>query len=150
MAVEQENKPLLARQEYVIGAPQARVWDLLASNVIQSIPIEQMDVVNDTTMKAILNFRVGFIEVPMPVRVDVADISPMESFTTVVTASKAGLRSVLRVAFRLAAVSDEQTSVTCTVVEEAGNPITRLLRWQQRKFAGEIFSTVRERLERAC
>jgi carbon monoxide dehydrogenase subunit G len=149
MALGQE-KPLLAKQEYVIGASRQRVWDLLASNVIQSMPIEQMEFVNDSTLKAVLKFKAGFIEVPTPVKVDVADISPNESFTTVVTASKAGLKSVLRVEFKLADVSEEQTSVTCTVVEESGSPIMRLLRWQQRQFAGKIFNTVKERLESCC
>jgi hypothetical protein len=149
MELDQE-KPLLARHEYIISASQQRVWDLLASNVIQSMPIEQMDFLNETTLTAILNFKIGFIEVPTPVRVDVADISPIESFTTVVTASKAGLRSVLRVSFELAAVGEEQTSVTCTVVEDSGSPIMRLLRWQQRQFAGKIFGAVKDRLERSC
>jgi hypothetical protein len=145
-----QKKPLLARQEYIISASQQRVWDLLASNVIQSMPIEQMDFLNETTLTAVLNFKVGFIEVPTPVRVDITDISPIESFTTVVTARKAGFESVLRVLFELAAVADEQTSVTCTVIEESGSPVMLLMRWQQRQFAGKIFSSVKDRLERSC
>lgn len=148
-AASARDGQLLAREEYIIGASRQRVWDLLASTVIQSIPIEQMNVVNESTITAVLNFKIGFIEIPTPVRVDVADIEPNESFTTLVTASKAGLTSVLRVVFSLASLAERQTSVTCTVVEESGSPIMRLFRWQQRQFARKIFSTVRERLERS-
>lgn len=149
MALDQ-HKPVLARQKYTIGASQQRVWDLLAANVVQSLPIEQMDFINETALTAVLNIKVGFIKVPTPVTVEIADISPIESFTTMVTASKGGLRSVLRVSFKLAAVTDEQTSVTCIVVEDYGSPLMRLLRWQQRHFAGKIFRTVRNRLECSC
>jgi hypothetical protein len=74
----------------------------------------------------------------------------MDSFATVVTASKAGLSSVLRVAFALSPVSDERTSVVCTAVEEAGSPVMRLMRWQQRRFANQIFGAIKERLERSA
>ena len=149
MAVNHEG-PILAREEYTIGAARARVWDLLASIVIQSIPIEQMNVVNDSTITAILNFKVGFIEIPVPVRVDVADISPNESFTTLVTATKLGVKSVIRVVFALSTIDERQTGVTCSVIEESGNPLMRVFRWQQRQFARSIFSAVREKLERAA
>jgi hypothetical protein len=142
--------PLVARHECLINASRQRVWDALAGNVIQSMPIEQMDFLNETTLVAVLKFKLGFVAVPVPLRIEIADISPVESFTTLVKASKAGVSSVLRVTYRLAAVTDEQTSVMCDVVEESGSSLMRLLRWQQRRFAGQIFGAVKDRLERSC
>jgi len=144
------EKPLLARSDYIIQAPQHRVWDLLASSVIQGMPVEQMDIVSDTTIVAVLRVKVGFIEVPVDLKVEVADITPMQSLSTLVNASKRGIKSTLRVSFALAAVTEDETSVACTAVEEASSPVMRLMRWQQRRFAGEIFASIKDRLERFC
>jgi len=144
------EKPLLARSNYILQAPLHRVWDLLASSVIQGIPVEQMDIVNDMTITAILKVRLGPVEVPVPVRVEVADIAPMTSLSTLVTATKGPFQSRIRVSFALASVSDDETSVDCTAVEEAGHPLMRLMRWQQRRFAGDIFRSIKGRLEQFC
>jgi hypothetical protein len=140
----------LARHTCTIEASQPRVWDVLAGNVIQSMPIEQMEFLNETTLVAVLNFRALFVTVPVKLKVEVAEIAPMDSFTTLVTASRFGIGATLRVSYTLAEVADEQTSVTCTVVEESGHPLTALIRWQQRRFAAELFTALKDRLERSC
>jgi hypothetical protein len=106
-----------------------------------------MEFLNETTLVAVLKVKAGFFEVPVHLRVEVADISPIESFATLVTASKGAFRSVLRVSFALVAVAEELTCVVCTAVEDTGRPAMRLLRCQQRRFAGQIFRSIKNRLE---
>jgi carbon monoxide dehydrogenase subunit G len=140
----------LARRDYIIKASQQRVWDVLPSTIIQCMPVEQMDIVNDSTFVAVLKMRFGFVEVPFRLRVQAADISPIGSLTTVVTATKSIFQSSLRVSFALAAVSEDETSVACTATEDSGSPWMWLLKAQQRSFAGRMFDAIRDRLESSC
>jgi len=140
----------LARRDYIIQAPRQRVWDLLASTIIQCMPVEQMQIVNDTTFLAVLRVKVGFFEMPFRLRVQAADISPIDSLSTLVTASKGIFRSSLKVSFALTPIKEDQTAIVCTAAEESGSKWTWLLRRQQRSFAGEMFDAIRAQLERTC
>jgi hypothetical protein len=114
------------------------------------MPVEQMQIVNDTTFIAVLRMRFGAIEVPFRLKVQAADITPIGSLSTVVTASKGMFQSSLKVAFSLKAVNDNETSVVCTATEETGSKWMRLLKRQQQSFAGGMFDAIREQLERSC
>ena len=140
----------IAHDEYVIAAPRQRVWDLLASTIIQCMPVEQMQVLNDTTMRAVLRFRLFGIEVPLGITLRVADIVPPESFETLVTVKKAMFESSLRVSYMLHTSDGDHTRVVCAATQERGNPVFALLRTQQRAFAGEMFDSVKKELERSC
>ncbi|HWL05117.1 MAG TPA: hypothetical protein VNQ99_09300 [Xanthobacteraceae bacterium] len=141
---------LIASRDFVLDAPLPRVWDVLPASVIQGMPVEQMDVVSDTKITAVLRAKLGPLEIPVPLRVEVVEVTPLQSFSTRILAQKSLARSVLLVAFALTAVSDDETRVTCTAREDNGSLVMRLLRWQQRHFADGIFSSIQKRLERAC
>jgi len=141
---------LLARQDFVIDAPLARAWDVLPAGVIQGLPVEQMDVLSDTKLTAVLRAKLGPLEIPVPLKVEIGDIAPLQSISATITAEKGIARSVLDVSFALSAVTDDQTRVTCTARESAGSPAMRLLRWQQRRFAREMFSSIERWLRQAC
>lgn len=144
------GRPVLARSQYVVLAPRQRVWDLLASTIIQCLPVEQMQIVNDTTFVGVLKLKLGLFEVPMRLNVRAADISPIDSLSTVVTATKGLFQSSFKVSFALAAAGEERTSVACTATEEGRSRWTWLLRRQQRNFSAAIFDSIRDELQRSC
>jgi carbon monoxide dehydrogenase subunit G len=145
-----EGPKPLARRQYVIQAPRQRVWDLLAGTIIQCMPVEQMQIVNDTTFRAVLKLKLGPLEVPMRLEVRAADISPIDSLCTLVKAKKGPFESALKVSFALTDASEESTSVVCTATEDGGSPWMWLLKGQQRSFAGDMFDAISAELVRCC
>ncbi len=140
---------MLAERRYVIRAPRQRVWDLLAGTIVQCLPVESMQIVNDTTFVGVLNMELGPFTLPMELKVCAEAISPIDSLSTLVTARKGPLQSAIRVSFTLEA-SGEDTSVTCTASEAGGSALLRLLKGQQRRFSTRVFESIREGLERSC
>ena len=59
----------IAQKEFTIAAPQARVWELLGRIIYRSLPLEQMEVVSETTFFAVLRWRIAFIRLPLRVKV---------------------------------------------------------------------------------
>jgi hypothetical protein len=90
------------------------------------------------------------VTVPFRLRVEAAEISPIGSLTTVVTATKGVFRSSLRVCFSLTALNEEETSVACMATQDGGSKWMWLLKRQQRNFAGRMFDSIREQLEGSC
>ena len=58
------SKKSIAERQFVIDAPQKRVWDLLARAVYQSLPLEKIDIVNERTFFAELRWNLAFSIVP--------------------------------------------------------------------------------------
>ncbi len=140
----------LAQRQYVIQAPRQRVWDLLAGTIIQCMPVEQVQIVNDSTFRAVLRLKLGPVQVPMRLEVRAADISPIDSLCTLVKAKKGPFESALKVSFALAAASDESTCVACTAMLESGSRWMWLLKSRQRAFAGDMFDAISAELARCC
>ncbi len=140
---------MLAEQRYVIQAPRQRVWDLLAGTIVQCLPAEALQVVNDTTFAGVLNIDIGPLPLRLALRICAEAISPIDSLTTLVTVSKGRLRSAFRVSFRLED-SGESTVVSCSASEAGGGMPMRLLKHQQRRFSAGIFQSIKEGLERSC
>ena len=141
---------VLIRREFVLDAPQPRVWDLIATTILQSLPVTQTEIVNDSTLRGILRLKLGFIEWPLPLQIEVSDIVPMSRFATRVTVGEGLLRAVLNVAYELTDLEDDRTRIACcTTIEQAPRWMT-LVRWQQRRFAAQMFDAVHVALERAC
>ena len=100
------DTPLIT-QNFTLAASQFRVWDLLATSILQSMPVEQTEIVNDSTMRGVLKFKFGPLTIPLRLQVEVADVSPMDSFTTRVTVNKFGVETVLRVKYELKVIDDD-------------------------------------------
>ena len=109
-----------------------------------------MQILNDTTFLAVLKLKLGLVEVPFRLKVQAADISPIDSLSTLVTASKGIFRSSLKVSFALTTAKEDQTAVVCTATEDTGSKLMWLLKRQQQSFAGRMFDAIRAQLERNC
>ena len=139
----------LIRQEFTLAASQYRVWDLLATSILQSMPVEQTEIVNDFSMRGVLKFKFAGITLPLRLQVEVADVSPMDSFTTLVTVTKWGTETVLRVKYDLKVVGDEEIQVNCAAVVEKAPAWMALVSPIQKSFAANMFEDIRKELERA-
>ena len=67
------NGTPLITQQFTLAASQFRVWDLLATSILQSMPVEQTEIVNDSTMRGVLRFKFAGIIVPLRLQIEVAD-----------------------------------------------------------------------------
>lgn len=136
-------------QQFTLAASQYRVWDLLATSILQSMPVEQTEIVNDSTMRGVLRFKFAGITIPLRLQVEVADVSPMESFTTLVTVAKWGTETVLRVKYDLKVVGDEEIQVNCAAMIEKAPAWMALVSPIQKSFAANMFEDIRKELVRA-
>lgn len=143
------NGTPLITQQFTLAASQFRVWDLLASSILQSMPVEQTEIVNDSTMRGVLKFKFGPLVLPLKLQVEVADVSPMDSFTTRVTVTKFGVETVLRVKYELKVIDDDQIGVNCAAVVEKAPAWMALFSPMQKSFAANMFEDIRKELVRA-
>lgn len=125
-----------------------RVWDLLATSILQSLPITQSEVVNDTTMRGVLTLKVGPIALPQRMVMEVVDIEPMHAFATKVTVGEGMMGAVLGVRYELAQVDDDRTRVICTAEIEEAPAWMSLVRPFQARIANQMFAAVRTELDR--
>ena len=139
---------VLARVDYEIAASRERVWDLLPASIIQCMPVEQMDILDESSFNAVLNVKISLLTVPFRIRVRAADIQPMTSLGTRVTVSKGGFQSSLSVSYSLFDAGEERTRISSIAKEDNPGGLMRLLRGQQRRFARQMFEAIREDLER--
>ncbi len=139
---------MLSRQEFELPAPQLRVWDLVATSILQSLPITQSEVINDTTMRGVLTLKFGPIACPQRIVMEVVDIEPMRAFATRVTVGEGMLGAVLGVRYELAGLDDDRTRVICTAVVEEAPAWMSIIRPVQRRIADDMFAAVRKELER--
>ena len=139
---------MLSRQAFELPASQMRVWDLLATTILQSLPITHSEVVNDSTMRGVLTLKFGPIALPQRIVMEVADIEPMRAFATRVTVGEGMLGAVLGVRYELAAVDDDRARVTCTAETLEAPAWMSLVRPVQARIANQMFAAVRTELER--
>lgn len=123
---------------------------MLASTIIQCMPVEQMEIVDDSTFKALLKVRIAFVEIPFQIRVRATEIDPIASLGTSVSVSKGGMRFSIKVWYFLSQIDEDSTAVASTASLEGSSGLMWLLRNQQRKFARQMFEAIRENLERNC
>jgi carbon monoxide dehydrogenase subunit G len=139
---------VLSRQEFELPASQLRVWELLATSILQSLPITQSEVVNDTTMRGVITLKLGPIALPQRIVMEVADIEPIRAFATKVTVGEGMMGAVLGVRYEIAVIDDDRTRVICTANIEEAPAWMSLVRPFQAKIANDMFAAVRKELER--
>ncbi len=143
---------LIVQRQFVIDAPQQRVWDLLARVIYQCLPLEKMDIVNERTFNAEVRWNLAFIGLTFHLKGEFIDISPPNFLSCALSMKRGLIQLGLKVAFTLRPVNHHKTEVVCRV--EEGKGIRKLVRWVMRKpeqrFAGNVFNSMRVRLEQLC
>ena len=143
--------PIVQRQ-FVIEASQQRVWDLLGRTIYRCLPLEKMNIVNETTAYAVLRWRLGFISLPLNLKLELVDISPPSLLGSKIWVKKRAIQlASLKVEFTLRPIDKDKTEVICTGMEEDRGTIAGwLVRGQQRSFAEDMFDSIKARLEQFC
>lgn len=141
----------VVQKHFVIDAHQQRVWELLGSAVFQCLPLEEMNILNQTTFYAVLRWRLGFISIPLNLKVKLVDILAPHSLGSVIWVTRGIIQLGLRATFTLRPVNEAKTEVICSATEEGKESIMgRIMRRWERSFAEEVFNSIRVRLEKVC
>ena len=140
----------IAQRKFIINAPRERVWELLGRIIYRSLPLERMEVVTETSFRAVLNWRLAGLNLPLKVKVSMDDISPPEQLGASIKVKKGIIDQTVLVSFALTTFAQDQTELVCNAATEGGAITTWLLGGQQRRFAGGMFDTIRVQLERLC
>ncbi len=137
----------ILQKEFTIAAPPEKVWDMLGKVIYRCLPLEKMDIVDETTFRAVLRWRWAFIKLPLNLKVKLVDISPPSSLGSLIRVKKGMIDMVIKVSFTLTPVNEGKTEVVCTALDEGERNVPGwLMRGQQRSFAEEMFDSIRERL----
>jgi carbon monoxide dehydrogenase subunit G len=141
----------LAEREFTIQATQDRVWRLLGKVSLKSLPgMEQMDILDENTFKAILRVKVAFAELRMKVKGEIADVTPPESFAVKLEMVGPGRLFAFKqtVEFAIHAIDTDRISMACRAVAEDMGILFRLaLFGQPRHFADATFDAIEKRLK---
>jgi len=141
----------IARKQFVVGATQPRVWDLLAMATYQQLPLEQVDITSLDSFHAVLRWGIGFIRLPFYVEGKLVDTSRPNSYGCVILVKRGPIQVGVKVVMLLRAVDESQTEVFCTATEEGkGTLMGLVLRRLQRNFALKMFDSIGARLQRLC
>lgn len=140
-----------AERRFVVTAPQTRVWDLLATVVHQTLPLEKVDIVSLDRFRAVLNWRLGPLRLPFDVEGTLADISRPMSYGCLMKLYKGPVSASLKVVITLRSTKESATEVSCFASQE-GNPslASWLFKGLQRAFVLKTFDSIDSRLQRLC
>jgi len=138
------------QKQFTIEAPQNRVWELLGRGIYRCLPLEKMDIINETTFRAVLKWKLSLINIPLNVRVVLEDIFPPSLLGALIQVKKGIIDQTMKVAFSLNEVDEGKTEVICTATGKGGAILGGLLRRQQRSFTEGMFDSIKARLERFC
>ncbi len=140
------------QKQFVIKSSQERVWELLGRTVYRCVPLEKMNIINETTADAIFRWKLCFLRLPLDIRVQLVDISPPSFLGSKIRVRKGIFQmAALEAIFALKPIDNSNTEVTCTGIEQKGiNVIGQLLRGPQRRFTEDIFNSIRSQLELLC
>lgn len=140
----------IARKQFIIEAPQGTVWDLLGRAMYRSLPLEKMDIVSETTFRAVLRWKLAFISLPLNVSVVLDNISPPGLLEAIIQVKKGIINQKLRVTFTLSAVDTDRTGVVCQALRNGGGTLSWLMAGQQRSFTEDMFDAINIALKRLC
>lgn len=142
---------LVTQNHFSIAAQQQRVWKLLGSAIFQSLPLEEMNNINQTTFYAIFRLRLGFISIPLNLKGKFVDIIDPSSLSSLIWVKRGIIQLGIKVTFTLKEAIGGKTEVICSATEEGKDSIIRhMLRRWERSFAEKVFNSVRVQLEKLC
>ena len=135
-------------KQFVLNAPQERVWGLLGGAIYQCLPAEKVDIINEWLFNAELKLRFGFVRIPLKLKVELTDINPPGSLSTKIWIRMGIIQFIMAVTFMLRQADGEKTEVIGMAKDEGRQAIWRwVLLKQRRDFAENVFDSVEARLK---
>ena len=140
---------IIAERKFIISNSRQRIWELILKAALRFMPFERMKPISERSIQALLRVKIGFINLPLNVEVEIADISPPESLATVLKAKCMGGLVCLnqRSIFTLRPINEVKTEVDCKIVEEGMSVLFRIfLLWWVKRYARDTFNSIEARL----
>ncbi len=137
---------IIADTKFVINSSRERIWECLIMALMRCIPFERMEFADERSFSALLKIRIGFIALPMQVKMDIVDI--IEPETIVTTLKARGMRGMVwlnqKATFKLTAIDKAKTEVAGKLVAEGMATILRIfLLWRVKSFASDSLVSVK-------
>ncbi|MBI4319331.1 MAG: hypothetical protein HY675_12645 [Chloroflexi bacterium] len=142
---------LITQRKFVIDASRERIWDLIDRALFSTLDLQRMSVVDEHNITAQVPVKMGPIKIPMDLRVEITDATPLENLAaTLHVKSKGGIiRLSTQTSIRLSRVGEDKTEVACTAAAEEMSALKRaVFLWKVKSFSGDVFDGVRNYLEK--
>lgn len=140
---------ILADKKFVIAGSRERIWGLLLKSVLRSMSFERMKPLSESSVSALLQVKLGFLSLPMQVRVEVQEASAPEHMVAVIDSK--GMGGIIwvkqKATFTLRPANDGNTEVSCNIADDGmGFVVRALLLWRLKSVARATFNGIEELL----
>ena len=140
---------IIAEAKFIVNTSRERIWQLLLKAMMNCVSFERMQLIDARNFQGQLTMKMGFISLPMDVKLELADLSPLEFLVTLLKAKS--LLGIIwlnqRATFTLLAVDKGKTEVSCQVAEEGMATLLRMFfLWKVKSFASLVLKGVEDRL----
>jgi hypothetical protein len=137
----------IAERNFIVEAPQKRVWDLLGPALLNSpIGLERMEVLDENHVRA--ETRLRFASIPITLHLLVVVLELLEPERMVVALNSKALAGLVcldqKIVFSLRSKGDHETEVIIESIAERINP---LVFWAMAKKAKSMAKTTLEGIE---
>ena len=131
---------IIADKKFIINSSREKIWECVLKALMRCMSFEAMQFTNERAFSALLRLRIGFIALPMHVKVEIVNIEKFETIEAKIRAK--GMGELIwfnqRVSFTLMAINKSKTEVTAEIVNERMALVLRtLLLWKVKNFARE-------------
>jgi hypothetical protein len=143
----------VVERKFAVEAPRQRVWNLLAKAIYQCVPLEKMNILNETNFHAELRLNLAFVILRFHLEGKFVDILSPSFLGCILLVNKGIIRLGLKVMFTLREISEDRSEVACVAIAE-GKRTGGILGWilgiGQKIFAGRVFDSLEARLKQLC
>lgn len=131
---------IIAERKFTINSSRERIWECIIKALMRCIPFEGMQFADERSFSAILRMKMGFITLPVRIKMEIIDMVKLESIVTTLQAR--GLGGLVwfnqKATFTLTTVDESKTEVASKMEAEGMAFLLRtLLLWKVKGFARE-------------
>lgn len=141
---------IIADRKFVINSSRERIWEVLVRALMTCIKLEGMELEDEKTFRAQLKVRMGFIALPMHVKMEIIDILEPETLVTVLKGRGVGGMVWLnqKASFTLTSIDEGKTELACKwMVKEMGSLVRMLLLWKVKSFVTAALDSIKDLVE---
>ena len=142
----------IAVRNFVIEAPQRRVWDLLGPALLNSpIGLEKIDIIDENHIRAEVHIKFAFLPITAQLMMIFLELEEPEKMVVALNAKalKGLVRLNQRVTFAVNPQDDKHTEVRCEVLAERHNSLLfRVVAKKARSSAETTLMGIEETLRR--
>ena len=142
---------LVTAGEFIIRSSPERVWDILGSVILRCLPLEKIDIADESNFSAALRVPLTFFSLSFDMR-GLLDLDPPNSMICLLQGDSwwKVVSIDLKVGFTLGACETNSTLVRWSATREESKRklVRRLLARKEKRFTEDIIDDIRKTLER--